>query len=136
MEKRKLKVNVLDIAIIVAIICSITAIVFHDVIHETIGTPEIREMTVSVSFDEGADELEFSENETVSLVLNNDNGVAISATVQAFSDGKLSLGLKGYKKLGRFYTESGELIELGSDCELTCDETVYGCEVENVDIKD
>ena len=69
-------------------------------------------------------------------LFNTDNGVAISTTVQNFSDGELSLGLTGYKKLGRFYTESGALIELGSGCELTCDEMVYGCLVENVDIKD
>ena len=104
-------------------------------IHETIGTPEIRELTVAVAVAEETEELNFSKDETVSLVLNDEYGVAISANVNGFEEGELFVGLKGYKKLGRFYTESGELIELGSDCKLTLGETVFEGEVKTVENK-
>ena len=40
MEKRKLKFNILDIAILVAIICSVAVLIFRDVIHDAFGEPE------------------------------------------------------------------------------------------------
>jgi hypothetical protein len=136
MEKRKLKVNVIDIAIIVAILCSITVIVFRDVIHDAFGNPEIVELSVTVDVGEAlVEEFGFEENDTVALVLDGGNGASISMTVDSFEETSLNFVCNGYKKLGRFYTESGELIELGSGCEFESGETSYSVTVKTIGTK-
>lgn len=133
MEKRKAKLNILDIAIFVAIICSIAALVFRDVIHDAFGTPEITQISITVTFDDSIEELEFNENETVTVVLDNGDGDEVVATVKSFEDGSLQLIGNGYKKFGRYYSESGGLVALGSDCDLLVGEIVYNCELQNVE---
>lgn len=136
MEKRKLKVNVIDIAIIVAILCSITVIVFRDVIHDAFGTPEIVELNVTVDTGEMlVEEFGLEQDDAVVLILDSGNGASISMTAESIEENALTLVCNGYKKLGRFYTESGELIGLGSECEYESGETSYSFTVKTVDIK-
>lgn len=133
MEKRKLKFNVLDIAIITVIICAIAVIVFRDVIHDAFGNPEIEPLSVTVAFEEEIEVPEFDSDESISVVLDNGYGETVTANVERAEEGELAFVVNGYKKLGRFYTESGELISLGSECELKSGENVYKCQVKSID---
>ena len=135
MEKRKLKFNILDIAILVAIICSVAVLIFRDVIHDAFGEPEIVELAITLDLGEtNIDEFGFDENEAVEIFLDEGDGATVLVSVNRIDENSLDVVCKGYKKLGRFYTENGDLISIASVCEMQKNDGKIQCEVESVEI--
>ncbi len=129
-QKQKFKVNILDVAIFIVIICCVAVLIFRDTINEFFGEPEITHISVTVSFDGTlpAEQAEASEGTNVvfkpirSDELKLDARIRRPVTVNSSANpatSQMTITCKGYKKLGRFYTESGELIALGSECSLS-----------------
>ncbi len=145
MEKRKLQINILDVAIVVVIICSIAVLVFNDTIKEAVGKPEITDINVCVAFktDITAEQTLVPEGSDVvfqtvtgdKIKLNSK--IARTVAVEKEGDKEIKnvvVTFKGYKKLGRFYTESGQLISIGSDCTLTLKGIKNECTVKSINL--
>ncbi len=119
MQKRKLKLNILDVVIVIAILCSVAVLVFHDTINEVFGKPEISPLTVSVSPEGGEDTMaSFGVGESVTLEFESTKLQAVVVSSELDEDGEalVKLSLNGYKKLGRYYSENGNLILSGVPC--------------------
>ncbi len=136
MEKRKVKLNILDIAIFVVILCAIAVLIFHDVIHDAFGVPEMSQITITVKPINASETVELNDDETVSVVLDDSTGVTTTAAFEEYNDGEITVVCNGYKKFGKYYTEHGELVKLGSACTLQGKDATVECEVEKVDINE
>ncbi len=117
MQKQKFKLNVLDVVIVVAIICSIAVIGFHDYISEIFSKPEIAPVTavVVINNDVQNQDEKFKIGESVSLDLGNN--IKIQAVIVSFekreSGNQVGLSFNGYERMGRYYSELGVQIKWG-----------------------
>lgn len=145
MEKRKLKLNILDVAIVVVIICSLAVLVFNDTVHEAFGEPVIQDIDVTLVFGSelSAEHMLLPTDSEVLISLSPESGADVSALVSRIAavekiDGNevrtMTVRLKGYKKLGRFYTESGKLVALNGTYTVAINESSYSCNIKNVAI--
>lgn len=135
MQKRKLKLNILDITIVAVVICAIVAVFFRDSINNIFSKPEIVLIQVQV---------EVEESDTAKTVLTIANTVDFEShtKVQAVvyeSETKENmvtalLTCNGYKKLGRFYTENGDLLEPGMYYDAIFGDKHVSVTVKSVDI--
>ena len=128
MEKRKFKINILDIVIFVVILCSVAVLVFRDTVNEIFAKPVITtvEITVFVNGEEECAAVSSLLDNNVVFVPDNKNDFTLNAKVvefKAVSDihteakkGEVKIQLSGYKRLGRFYTEDGTRIYTGTEC--------------------
>lgn len=141
MQKRKMKINVLDIAIVVAIICSVTAIFFSDMVTEVFEQPEISTVEISVVVEklpEDSSSFLVAGKEAV-LKYSDGEGTKINVnlkSVKTDSEGKTTFTVvcAGYKKLGRYYTESGEKLNVNGDYFLNFDSVSLDCTLDSVKI--
>ena len=128
MQKRKLKLNILDVVIVIAILCSVAVLVFNNTINEVFGKPEILPLTVSVS-PEGDEDIMavFVSGESVTLEFESTKLQAVVVSSELHENGAASvkLSLNGYKKLGRYYSENGSLILSGTACVVQVGETGF-----------
>ena len=135
MEKRKLKLNILDIAIVVIIICSAAVLMFRDTINEFFSEPEMATINVTF-FVDGEDSVILSQNalgKTVTFVVDDENEFSIEGRVISVKaapgsltvpkQAEVTVSIVGYKKLGRHFTESGERIYINSECAFVNGET-------------
>ena len=132
MQKRKFKLNILDIAIVILVICAVVALSFRDTISDMFTKPDIVALQIDVSSD-GSD--------VAKSVLTVGNTVVFQAqteihAVVSESDGvKARLNLNGYKKLGRYYTENGDPISVGDEYVIRFGDLRVDCRVEIVETK-
>lgn len=132
MGKSKFKFNILDVVIVMAVVCSISAVIFNDTIKEAVGKPEIADVNVCVTFTSSlpAETMLVPEGTYVVFETLSEDKIKLNSKVERTfavdKDGKKEsrnfiVSFKGYKKLGRYYTENGKLIEIGSDCSVMID---------------
>lgn len=132
MQKRKFKLNILDIAIVALIACIIVALSFRDTISDMFSKPDVVVLQIEISSD-GSD--------VAKTILTSGNTVVFQAqtdihAVVAKSDGtKAKLNLNGYKKLGRYYTENNSQITAGEEYVIIFGDVFTNCRVETVEIK-
>lgn len=139
MQKRKLRINILDIAIFVAVICAIATLVFRDTIHEAFSEPEIVTLSVIARADNADVSLKTEfENRTADFFLGSGSGNVITVPIKKTeispetNAASLSFTCRGYKKFGRYYTENGERIKIGGECRFTVGEKTVSCVIESV----
>ena len=125
---QKKKFNVLDLAICLAVICSVCLIFFRDTVAQIFEEPVTvaLEVTVDVNGSETVARLVGSETKTVvyypdvrsdkSIEMTIIDIVAVEKPNAAPERARLTLSINGYKRLGKYYTESGERIYENSDC--------------------
>lgn len=127
MHKRKFKINILDLAIVVALICSVAALVFRDNITETFGHPQMA--SLQMTFVAG----DATEENITGLVTNSELSVQLDSadpeskvyvklnSLKTDNEGNTSITVvcTGYSRLGRFYSESNEKINLNTTYTLT-----------------
>ncbi len=138
MQKRKLKLNILDVVIVVVILCSVSVLVFHDTINEVFGKPEISPLTVSVS-PEGEDaKSAFVLGASVTLEFESTKlqTVVVSSEFQENGEISVNLSLNGYKKLGRYYSENGNLILSGTACVIQAGDKEFSAILGDVEFLD
>ena len=125
MKKKKLKLNILDIAIVVALICVIAVIVFRSEINELLSDPEVAPVTLTIS--ERNVDLEIArgfKSGDEALLVFEDGGEQTVATIAGvrFSSPagedptvrlELTLTLDGYRRIGAYYTAAGEKLSYG-----------------------
>ena len=128
MQKRAFKFNILDIVIIFAVICSIAVLAFHDTISELFTEPDMvtLEISVSISGEENVNKAHEVFAKPIVLQPRSDKDTAVNVNVvnvivPADSDATpneadVIVACIGYKKLGRYYTKSGERIYPNTDC--------------------
>ena len=123
MQKQKFKINILDIAIFIVIICCVAVLIFRDTINDYFGEPEITHISVTVAFENALPAAQASASEGVEAVFKpiKNGDLKLDARISKLVvdtdlKSEITISCKGYKKLGRFYTEGGELISLGSEC--------------------
>jgi len=134
MMKRKFKINILDIAIVVAIVCSVATVMFRDTISEAFGKPEITtlEMTFAVPEDseEGIDHL--ATTAELYLQLDSESEETVKVTLQSMKQdasggATVTVTCMGYRRLGRFYSEDNQKIEINREYAiLASDAQIYG----------
>lgn len=147
MQKRKMKINVLDVAIFAAIICSVAALFFRDTVAEVFEQPEITTVEISVvaeSLPEDSSSFLIAGKDAV-LKYSNGDGSKINTTLKSVktdSDGNTTFTVvcSGYKRLGRFYTADGEKLNLNGEYVLnfgtvSLDCTLDSVEIDNIDKK-
>ncbi len=147
MQKRKIKINILDVAIFLAIICSVAALFFRDTITEVFEQPEIATVEISLvaeKLPEDSSSFLVAGKEAV-VKYSDGDGTKINAnlkSVKTDSEGKTTFTVvcSGYKKLGRYYTESGEKLNINGDYVLnfgtvSLDCTLDSVEIDNIDKK-
>ncbi len=126
MQKQKFKINILDIAIFVVILCCVAVLIFRDTINDYFGEPEITHISVTVAFENALPAAQVNATEGIDAVfkpikngdLKLDARIRKLVVAEDSVKSQITISCKGYKKLGRFYTESGELISLGSECSI------------------
>ncbi len=128
MQKKRFKVNVLDIAIIVAVLCSFAILFFRETINEFLTKPEIVTFQVNISVDGAGNvanvvpasgntvlfEPELEEAERIEMTV--ESAVAEINPVAASNHAEVVIVFKGYKRFGKYYTEAGERIYNYSEC--------------------
>ncbi len=142
MNKRKVKVNVLDFAILAAIVCSIAALIFHDTINEVFEKPEITSVEISVVADSLPDDA-FSilvAGKSAVLKIKDGNGADIETSLKSVktdSKGNTTFVVvcSGYRKLGRYYTETGEKLNVNGDYVLKFDTATLDCVIDSVKVR-
>ncbi|MBQ9848073.1 MAG: hypothetical protein IJO64_03325 [Clostridia bacterium] len=141
MQKRKFKLNILDIAIFVAVICAIATLVFRDTIHEAFSEPEIGTLSLTAHASNADESLKAEfENQTAEFFVNNGNGGTISVPITKLelsgetNGAVISFTCRGYKKLGRFYTENGERLSIEGECKFTVGEKTLSCVIDSVSV--
>lgn len=141
MQKRKVKLNILDIAIFAVIICSVLVLIFRDTIGEFFGKPEIAALEVhvtSVSADNNVNDL-FAVGSTVTFTPQRGGkqvqAVVTSATKSFDGKAEFTLSCNGYQRLGRFYTENGEQLSQGGECSLSFGASTLDCRLQTAGIQ-
>lgn len=119
MQKRRLKFNIIDVAILVVLVCSVCSLIFRDNIVEIFGTPEIESVEIKVCAENNGN---LSESLISGAVMelhfgNNMKAQAVVSSTEVSDDGKIYVkaSLNGYKRLGRFYSENGNPFEIGNE---------------------
>ncbi len=128
MERRKFKINILDVVIFVVILCSVAVLVFRDTVNELFTKPEVTTLEVVV-FVNGADycaavgsslnqDVVFNPDVKSDLQMNAriTDFKAVSDLLAEAQRGEAKIKISGYKRLGRFYTEDGTRIHTDSEC--------------------
>jgi len=124
MQNRKFRINILDIAIIAAVICVAAIIIFRAEISELIGSPDIA--TVQLQFDaeevpaETAKTLKSGETVLLTVEGEPDDLSALITEVRYSSPAgketvrlELTLEIQGYSRFGTFYTARGTKLIYG-----------------------
>ncbi len=134
MEKRKSKLNVLDITIIAVLICAVVALVFRGTVKEIFDEPEMVPVIVNITTEKdnpAATEI-FKLHNTVYI----DGNTPLQAVVVYISETEdelvVTLECMGYKKLGRYYTEHGDLLSNVSECTVQYSDMRVRCSIYNV----
>lgn len=142
MQKRKLKINILDVAIFVAIICSVAALIFRDTISDVFSKPEIAALEIAVVVENLPEDRValFKEGGEVVLEPESDSAVQITAKIksckrEASGRATVVLACSGYKRLGRYYTESGEKLTLNGPYRTVSGDSSFKSTLETVNIK-
>lgn len=132
MQKRKFKLNIVDVAIVVLIACAFVALFFRDTIHDMFAKPDIVALQIEISWDEDDDEAGVL---TVGNIVVFRAQTEIHAVVSECDGAKAKINLNGYKKLGRFYTENGSPISVGEGYVILYGDISVNCRALSVDIK-
>ncbi len=138
MEKRRLKLNVLDITIIAVLICAVVALVFRGTVKESFDKPELLTLRVTIATDlenEATTEI-FKLYNTVYVDGNTQLQSAVVSTEEQENQLVAVLECKGYKKLGRFYTEHGDLLSNVSECTVQYGDMRVRCNIQSVEMAD
>ncbi len=137
--KRKAKFNILDLAIVLAIICAVAVLGFRHYIVEFFDEPNIVKTSATVTLSGVNEEvgLKFNQDDTVEFYPDSDADEKVSATVKSITFNKnntatVELEFKGYTKFGRIFLEKGEQIRQGSDYVVTKGKDSYKCDVRTV----
>ncbi|MBP5155994.1 MAG: hypothetical protein J6252_05365 [Clostridia bacterium] len=124
MQNRKFRINILDIAIIAAVICVAAIIIFRAEISELIGSPEIATVQLQLEADEvpaeTAKTLKSGDAVLLAVEGEQDDIPALITEVRYSSPAgnetvrmELTLEAKGYSRFGTFYTERGTKLVYG-----------------------
>ena len=139
MQKKRFKINVLDVAIIVAVLCSLAILFFRETINEFITKPEIVTYQVNISVDGAGNvanvvpasgkvvtfDSELEDGEKIEMTITS--AIAEENPVAASNHAEVVVVFKGYKRFGKYYTESGERIYNHSECRFYYDgKTIEG----------
>ncbi len=138
MQKQKFKLNVLDVVIVVAVICSIAVIGFYDYISEIFSKPEIAPVTAVVVVNNDVQ----NQNEKIKIgewiALDLGNNIKIQAVVVSLEEkeGRSQIGLSfnGYERMGRYYSELGVQIKWGEFYTLDINGELVSVKVDNLGI--
>ena len=143
MMKRKFKINILDIAIVVAVICSIGTVIFRDTISEAFGKPEITtlEITFAVAEDSEEDIAALATTAELYLQLDPESEEMVKLTLDSLkseADGAATVTVTcmGYRRLGRFYSEDNRKIEINSEYTIFAGDAELTVNVSDVSILD
>lgn len=141
MKKQKFKVNILDVAIIAVIICSVSVLIFKDWINEFFEEPSITEVNMIVTVsnpDPSAVSLL-----TVGMTTETVDKYNSETKINGFVDGveysengtlRLIFACDGYERFGRIYSQNGTLLKIGGEYVLTLSENNMECKVDIVQI--
>jgi len=139
MQKRKIKFNILDLAIILTVICAIAVLGFKHYIVEFFEEPEIVKTTavVAVSNVNADVGIQLKEGDSVDFYPESDGDEKVSAKIKKITFAKnntasVEVEFNGYKKFGRIYLEKGELIRDGSEYIMAKGKNATDCVVKSV----
>lgn len=142
MQKRKVKINILDFVIFAAIACSVVALFFHDTINEVFQQPEITSVEIAVVADDLPDDsssiLVAGKNAVLKSKDANGTDLAVSLkSVKTDSKGNTTFTVvcSGYKKLGRYYAENGEKLGINGDYVISFGDVSLDCVLDSVYIR-
>ena len=135
MQKRKFKLNILDIIIFIVILCSVALLIFRDVVDETFKKPETISFDLSV-YVEGAGKVEKAAkmngqavlfkpmiDEETQFEINVKSVEVKENPVAASNECTVTISFTGYKRFGRYYTQSGERVYENTECVFVYGET-------------
>ncbi len=143
MQKRKTKINILDIAILLAIICSVAALIWRDTISEAFGKPEIvtLEMTVVTEKLKEEDVAVLKNGESITVSVDSEDKTEINAkitSVKTDKSGKVTMVLSfdGYRSLGRYYNEQNQKITVNAACTAKLGDKQYKATLQSVEVRE
>ena len=146
MKKHRIRLNLLDLVIVLCLLCTVALLVFRDEVNELLGEPNIDSVELHIS-SAGVPDSEartFKSGDRVGVSLSEDGDpVQCEITAVRFTpnnDGTVDLELaviiSGYRRVGVYYTESGEKIVYGSPVYIALEEgtlTLYADRAEYID---
>ena len=142
MQKRKMKINILDFAIFVAIACSVAALLFHDVINDFFQQPEITSIEMTLVTDTLPDDSAsiLIAGKSAILKAKDGNGTDLEISLKSVkTDSKgnttFTMSCSGYKKLGRCYAENGEKFNVNGKYILNFGSVSLECVLNSADVR-
>lgn len=145
MTKRKIKFNILDVAIVLIALASCFLVFFSDAVSELFGDPEIEivEMTVKINDADAVLQISQSVGRSVMFVTEKQGEYSEFQVLEVISDlsqkpdsATVVLACRGYEKFGRFYTENGERILPNVKTSYINKGITVECEVISIKIKE
>lgn len=133
MTVQKKRFNILDLAICLAVICSICLIFFRETVSEIFEEPQMVTLEVTVDFrgTEMIEAFNHTQSKTVAfepegkesdfIELDIGKITITQGNVVAPERAQVTFRFVGYKRLGRYYTELGERVYENCDCAFTLD---------------
>lgn len=135
MQKRKLKLNILDVTLVILVICATVALIFRDTVNDALTKPEIILLEVTVTSDKNENsEAILSVGNLVTLEANAHLQAVVSKSLPGDNSVNAVLTCNGYKKLGRYYTENGDLLSPGTEFAVSIGDVFAVCRVESAEI--
>ena len=115
MQKRKFKINVLDITIVILIICAVAALLFRDTINEFFTKPNVVvvDITVTASPVTENEKAVYKVGNTVTIESDNPIQAVITKVTVNLNKVTAPVSLNGYKRFGRYYMENGSPLTAG-----------------------
>ncbi len=137
MQKRKTKLNILDIAIFAVIICTVCVLMFRDTISELIDPAEINNLEIVIKLDDpNFDMSVLKEGNPVRFDPDSSTTPVSDAQIVDVSNDSgiktVKLICTGYQRFGLIYTENGDRIRVDSGCNLIIDNNVQASTVVSV----
>lgn len=134
MTVQKKRFNILDLAVCLAVICSVCLIFFHESISEIFEDPQMETIEIAVDISDSdvinqlsginATEVVFMSDEITEKTVNMTVvGMTVIEKPNASPErARMILSFTGYKRFGKIYTEQGERIYGDSQCVIVAGE--------------
>ncbi len=116
MQKRKFKINALDITIVILIVCAVAALIFRDAINEFFTKPNVVVVDITVTANPATENEKsvYKVGNTVTIETENPIQAVISKVTLSENKVTATLSLNGYKRFGRYYMENGNPLTAGN----------------------
>lgn len=148
MKKRRLRLNILDIVIVIALLSVIALIIFRGEVDELFGEPKINDIELQLTAQNVNSDIarRFKSGDEALVIFGDDESDSIAARITGVRFNsptddelvklELTLELSGYRRIGVFYTEKGYKLAYDSEAVIVWDEGAQSFKISSAEFVD